>query len=190
MTKKKALILICAALLALVTAACSGVGAVGEVESQLDILKKSRTAEAGLAGVKEELPESALGDFDSFLSKVRDFDYKVIGSEAKKDGEEEYTLVTVKITSCDFGREYLSTWKDYLKSHKNASSEDASGSEFYAELFPRLAGLSKKKHVTYVDVKAIEADDGSWATDIRTNEKLQDALFGGMIGEMKRLADE
>ena len=52
------------------TAACSGVGAVGEVESQLDILKKSRTAEAGLAGVKEELPESALGDFDSFLPEV------------------------------------------------------------------------------------------------------------------------
>ena len=194
MTRKKTLITIfmavCVMMLAAMLIACSGGGAAGEVKSELEKLKASETAPASLAAVKEDLPEASADDFDSFLAKVRDFDYKILGSEVKKDEEGEYTLVTVKITSYEFGREYLSTWKDYLKTHKNASAEDAEGGEFYTELFSRLAGLGKKQHVSYVDVKAAEAEDGSWTTDIQTNEKLQDALFGGMISEMKDLADE
>ena len=190
MTKKTVLITICAAILAVMLAACSGGGAKGEVKDELDALKTSETAAASLAEVKEDLPQDAGEDFDAFLGKVRDFDYKILGSEVKNDGDGEYTLVTVKITSCDFGREYLATWKDYLKTHKNASAEDAEGSEFYKELFSRLAALKSKNHVAYVDIKATEAEDGSWTTDIQTNEKLQDALFGGMISEMKTLAAE
>ena len=190
MTKKTVLITICALMLALIFAACSGGGAAGGVESELDTLKSSGPSEASLAAVKENLPEEAGDDFEAFLAKVRDFDYKVLGSEVKNDGDGEYTLVTVKITSYDFGREYLATWKDYLKTHKNASAEDAEGSGFYKELFSRLAALKNKNHVAYVDIKATEAGDGSWTTDIQTNEKLQDALFGGMISEMKTLAAE
>jgi hypothetical protein len=177
-------------MLAVIFAACSGGGAAGGVESELEKLKSSGPSEASLAAVKEDLPEEAGDDFEAFLAKVRDFDYKVLGSEVKNDGDGKYTLVTVKITSYDFGREYLATWKDYLKTHENASAEDAEGAEFYTELFSRLAGLKKKQHVSYVDVKATEAGDGSWTTDIQTSEELQDALFGGMIGEMKDLADE
>jgi len=189
-TKKNILITICAALLALLLAACSTGGAKGEVETELERLKTSETAAASLAAVKEKLPESAGGDFDSFLANVRDFDYKILGNEVRNDGDGEYTLVTVKIRSCDFGREYLATWKDYMKTHKNASAEDAEGAEFYEELFSRLAGLKRKQHVSYVDVKVTESEDGSLTTDIQTNEELQDALFGGMISEMKNLAAE
>lgn len=190
MTKKTILITICAVTLALIFAACSGNGATGAVKSELEKLKTSETAPASLAAVKENLPAEAGGDFDAFLAKVRDFDYKVLGSEVKNDGDGEYTLVTVKITSYDFGREYLSTWKDYLKTHENASAEDAEGAEFYTELFSRLAGLKYKNHAAYVDIRAEESGDGSWTTDIQTNEKLQDAVFGGMISEMKTLAAE
>jgi len=189
-TKKNVLIIICAALLALMLVACTGNGATGAVKSELEKLKTSETAPESLAAVKKDLPGEAGDDFDSFLAKVRDFDYKILGSEVKNDGDGEYTLVTVKITSYDFGREYLATWKDYLKTHKNASAEDAEGSGFYKELFSRLAALKSKNHVAYVDIKASEAEDGSWTTDIQTNEKLQDALFGGMISEMKTLAAE
>ena len=181
---------ICAAILAVMLAACSGGGAKSQVEDELDALRTSATAASSLAEVKEDLPEDSGKDFDAFLAKVRDFDYKILGSEVKNDGDGVYTLVTVKITRYDFGREYLATWKDYLKTHKDASAEDAEGGEFYKELFSRLAGLKKRSHVSYVDVKATEAEDGSWTTDIQTNEKLQDAVFGGMISEMKTLAAE
>lgn len=190
MTKKNIMITICAALLALMLVACTGNGASGAVRSEFEKLKTSETAPASLDAVKKDLPAEAGDDFDSFLAKVRDFDYKILGSEVKNDGDGEYALVTVKITSYDFGREYLSTWKDYLKTHENASAEDAEGAEFYTELFSRLAGLKKKQHVSFVEVKATEAEDGSWTTDIQTSEELQDALFGGMISEMKNLADE
>jgi hypothetical protein len=181
---------ICAAILAVMLAACSGGGAKSQVEDELDALKTSATAASSLAEVKEDLPEDSGKNFDAFLAKVRDFDYKILGSEVKNDGDGPYTLVTVKITSYDFGREYLATWKDYLRDHKDASKEDAGGSEFYTELFSRFAKLEDRKHVSYVDIKATESEDGSWTTDIQTNEKLQDALFGGMISEMKALASE
>ena len=190
MTKKTAIITIYTALFVMILAACSGGGAKGEVKTELDALKTSGTAAAGLEEVKEGLPQEAGEDFDTFLEKVRDFDYKILGSEVKNDGDGAYTLVTVKISSYDFGREYLATWKDYLRDHKDASKEDAGGSEFYTELFSRLAKLEDRKHVSYVDIKATESEDGSWTTDIQTNEKLQDALFGGMISEMKALASE
>ena len=49
----------------------------------------------------------------------------------------------------------------------------------------------KKNYIKDVDIVAIDPiGNGEWITDISGNEELQDALFGGMIGEMKSLADE
>ena len=33
-------------------------------------------------------------------------------------------------------------------------------------------------------------DNGEWIANIKDNEKLQDAVFGGMMSEMKTLAGE
>ena len=151
MTRKTAIITICTAILVMVLAACSGGGAKGEVKDELAALQTSVPASASLAEIKGNLPQDAGEDFDAFLAKVRDFDYKILGNEVKNDGDGAYTLVTVKITSYDFGREYLATWKDYLSSHRDASKEDAEGSEFYTELFSRLAKLEDKNHVSFIE---------------------------------------
>ena len=177
-------------LLALMLGACMRSGAEAEVRTELDRLKSSGTAASILASVQETLPEEAGADFEAFLAKVREFDYVIMGSEKVNDNGNEYTAVNVKIVSYDFGKEYLATWKDYLKTHKNASAEDAEGSEFYKELFARLAALENKQHISFVEIRAYENEEGEWTTDIQTNEELQDALFGGMISEMKALAAE
>lgn len=175
--------------LALMLTACTGNEAEAKVKSELDRLKSSETAAASLESVKENLSGESGDDFDAFMGKVRDFDYKIIESASGTIDGRECTTVDVKISSFDFGREYLAAWKDYLKSHKDASKEDAEGREFLTELFSRLSKLEDKDHISFVEIKVYETEDGL-TTDIETNEELQDALFGGMIGEMKTLAGE
>ena len=187
MTAAAAAVLVIA--LALMLSACSGNDAEAKVKEELDRLKSSETAAANLESVKKKLPEGSGDDFDAFMDRVRDFDYKIIGSEAVSEEGEECTVVDVKITGCDFGKEYISTWKDYLKTHKNASAEDAEGNEFLTELFARLSKLEKKDHISFVEIRVYDSEDGL-TTDIQTSEELQDAVFGGMIGEMKALAGE
>ncbi len=170
---------------------CGGGGAEAKVRADLDSLQTSEAAGSRLTSIQEFLSKDAGKDFETFLSKVREFDYEIIGSEEKVDGDDKYTLVTVKIVSYDFGREYLATWKDYLREHEDASAEDADGKDFYDELFARLSRLEDKQHISFVEIRAMEPmDNDEWVTDISANEALQDALFGGMIGEMKALAGE
>ncbi len=185
------LIVICLAVIALTIAACSRNGAEAKVASELDRLKETETAANRLTAVREVLPAESGKDFDIFLSKTRNFDYEIIGHEEMNDDEGEYTMVDVKIVTYDFGKEYLATWNNYLRKHKNASADDAEGKEFYKELFARLASIEGKEHISFVEIKAMEPmDNGEWVTDITSNEALQDAIFGGMISEMKTLADE
>ena len=129
-------------------------------------------------------------DFDAFLAKLRDFDYEIIGSEKIEEGDSHCTRVYVRIKTRDFGSEYLAAWTDYLKEHSDVSADDDDLREFYGMLFGRLAALEKKDYIKDVTVTAIDPiDNGEWITDISGNEELQDALFGGMIGEMKALAE-
>ena len=186
--KRSSGIFIALILLAAMFCSCGGNDAEAKAGEELDRLKSSETAASSLDAVKEALPQDAGEDFDAFLAKVRDFDYEIIGSEAVSEEGEELTIVDVKITSYDFGREYISTWKDYLKTHKNASAGDAEGQEFYKALFSRLSKLEDKNHISFVEIRVTETEDGL-TSDIQTNEELQDALFGGMISEMKTLAE-
>lgn len=183
--------IICMMILALMLTGCLRNGAELKVSSELDRLQTSENAAGRLSQVQEMLPAESGKDFEAFLAKARDFDYEIIGSEDLSDDSGEYTLVTVKIITYDFGKEYLSTWRDYIRSHKNASVDDADGREFYAELFSRLSKLKDKQYISYVDIKTMEPmDNGEWVTDISSNAKLQDALFGGMMSEIRTLAGE
>lgn len=184
-------IVMCTLLIAIIAVACSRNAAEAKVASELDRLKESETAASRLTAVREVLPPESGRDFDIFLSKARDFDYEIIGGEEMSGDEGEYTVVDVKVITYDFGKEYLATWNNYLRNHENASADDAEGKEFYKELFARLAAIKGKEHISFVEIKAMEPmDNGEWVTDITSNEALQDAIFGGMIGEMKALADE
>ena len=173
--------------------ACSSENAaVTKVQDELYLLQTSTSAGNQLSPVRELVSGKGGADLDHFLRNVRSFDYEVIGSERYDKGDEHFTKVTVRIRTYDFGSEYLAAWTDYLESNEEAGAgddEDMPG--FYDGLFGRLAGVSDKSYVQDVDIIAIEPiDNGEWITNITSNEDLQDALFGGMISEMRYLAGE
>ena len=165
-------------------------GAEGKVRADLDMLQSSESAGSQLNSMQDILTKDSGEDFDAFLAKLRDFDYEIIGSEKIEEGDSHCTRVYVRIKTRDFGSEYLAAWTDYLKEHSDVSADDDDLREFYGMLFGRLAALEKKDYIKDVTVTAIDPiDNGEWITDISGNEELQDALFGGMIGEMKALAE-
>lgn len=175
---------------ALMLCACGGNAAEAAVRADLDMLKASETAGSRLSSMRDILTKEEGEEFDAFLAKVRDFDYEITGSETRNDGDENYTGVRVRIRTRSFGREYLATWTDYLKEHKGASADDDLQG-FYGELFGRLAGLTDRDYIRDVEIVAIDPlGNGEFVTNISSNEALQDALFGGMIGEMEALAGE
>lgn len=174
----------------LVLTGCSGSGAEEKVKSDLEMLKESEAAGSRLTAIQELLSSDAGEDFDEFLAKVREFDYEITGSELAEGEEDSRTVVSVRIKTFDFGREYLAAWTDYLAAHEgDAASGDMT--EFYDGLFERLADAEEKDYIREVKITAIEPlDSGEWVTDISVNEELQDALFGGMVSEMRSLAAE
>ena len=63
--------------------------------------------------------------------------------------------------------------------------------EFYELLFARLNGLTEKDYIDTIKIVCIDPlDNGEWIANIKDNEELQDAIFGGMMREMKALAAE
>ena len=185
--KKIGLIILLAA--SVLLAACAEDGAQAKVCEELDALKSSDPSQNHITALQEVLTDDGSEYFDRFLAKLRDFDYEVIGSEKHDEGDTCYTKVTVKINTYDFGREYLETWKDYLKEHGDDTEDGDMPGSFYEELFKRLASAEDKRYVDIVDIIAIETDEGKWLTNISGSEELQDALFGGMISEMEMLAE-
>lgn len=184
-----ALILAAAAVFAIVTRSHRGAG--GKVRADLEMLQTTESAGSQLDAMHELLTKESGEEFDEFLEKVRDFDYEIIGTETVKENDANYTKVNVRIRTRDFGSEYLAAWADYLKENSDVSADDDDLREFYGMLFGRLAGLEKKSYIKDVTIVAIDPiDNDEWITDISGNEELQDALFGGMIGEMRSLAEE
>ena len=51
--------------------------------------------------------------------------------------------------------------------------------------------MEEKDYIKTIEIACIDPlDNGEWIADIKENEELQDALFGGMMSEMKALAAE
>ena len=181
-------LLLCAALL---LAGCSSLSAPEKkVARELDALKTSESVGSEVSDLEKTLSEEGKADFDTFLKKLHDFDYEITGTKSDDDPDDDYTIVKVRIKTYDFGREYLAVWTDYLKEHNDTvGDEELDG--FYEALFARLAALDKKECIKDVEIVCIEPlDNGEWIANIKDNEQLQDAIFGGMMSEMKALAEE
>ena len=170
------------------TAGCAArSGAEKKVANELDALKSSESVGSEVSEIHKMLSDEGKGYLDSFLKKLRDFDYEITGE--RQDGDN--TVVTVRIKTYDFGREYLAVWTDYLKERNGVIVENDDLSGFYEELFRRLSELSEKEYIHDVEIVCVEPlDNGEWIANIKDNEQLQDAIFGGMMGEMKNLAGE
>lgn len=189
---KRAAYLLVLLLCILVTAGCTSRGEPEKkVAKELDALKTSESVGSEVLDLKKDLSEEGKDDFDAFLKKLRDFDYELTGVKADDDPDDDTTTVTVRIKTYDFGRAYLSVWTDYLKELDGTLSEDDGSAGFYEALFSRLASLDKKEYIRDVEIICVEPlDNGEWIANIKDNEQLQNAVFGGMMSEMKSLAGE
>ena len=158
-----------------------------KVAKELDALKTSESVGSEVSDMKKLLSDEGNDNFDSFLNKLRDFDYEFTG--VREEGDQ--ATVTVRIKTYDFGRAYLAEWTDYLRAHSDSLGADEELTGFYEELFAKLAALDKKESIKDVDIVCVKPlDNGEWIANIKDNEQLQDAVFGGMMSEMKTLAGE
>ena len=177
--------------LLMLTGCSSANGAEKKVAKELDALSRSDSVGSEVVNLRESLSKEGREDFDEFLDKLRDFDYEVTGSKAGDDPEADYTEVYVRIRTYDFGREYLAAWTEYLKSHGDGLDENSDMTDFYELLFDRLSDLDEKDCIRDISIVCIDPlDNGEWIANIKENEELQDAVFGGMMTEMKTLAAE
>ena len=174
----------------LVFAGCSPMNdAEKKVSKELKALQASDYLGDEVIDLRDSLSDEGRENFDGFLKKLRDFDFEITGSEEDDDKDDDYTLVSVKIKTYDFGREYLAAWTEFLKTNEGTKSEDMA--EFYGMLFTRLNSLNEKDRINYIKIVCIDPlDNGEWIANIKENEELQDAIFGGMMSEMKALAAE
>lgn len=157
-----------------------------EVAAELDKIKSADMSDDSL----KMFTESVSGDFDGsmlegYVTKLKDFDYEILGSQ--KTEEENTVAVDVRITTYDFGNEYLRAWEEHMMQDEANRWEN----QFYSFLLLRLGSVSSKDYVS--DAKVICTDpkgDGNWETDIKSNEELMNAVSGGMLNEIKNLAKE
>ncbi|MBQ6150603.1 MAG: hypothetical protein IJJ03_03005 [Mogibacterium sp.] len=191
MTMIRSIAAVLAAVLCLLAfAGCSPMNdAEKKVSKELKALQASDYLGDEVIDLRDSLSDEGRENFDGFLKKLRDFDFEITGSEEDDDKDDDYTLVSVKIKTYDFGREYLAAWTEFLKTNEGIESEDIT--EFYEMLFTRLNLLNEKDRINYIKIVCIDPlGNGEWVANIKENEELQDAIFGGMMSEMKALAAE
>ena len=164
-------------------------GAEKKVSKELKALQTSDSVGSEVINLRNSLSDEGKENYDGFLKKLRNFDFEITGSEEDKSKDDDYTLVSVKIKTCDFGREYLAAWTEYLKENPDIKPDDMT--DFYELLFARLNSMSEKDYINHIKIVCIDPlDNGEWIADIKENEELQNAIFGGMMSEMKALAAE
>lgn len=152
-----------------------------EVASELEALKSGSTEVPSVTERSEDVSESMMA---AYAEKLRDFDYVIAGSGKSEDGKS--VVVTVNITTYDFGSVYLETWNDRMKIEEDLRYD----SQFYSDLFTRFAALSVKNYTGQAAIVCTKGGDGKWTTDVKTNPDLINAISGGLVAEMTDLAEE
>ena len=152
-----------------------------EVAAELDALKSGSGEIPVTADFSEDVSEAML---KAYADKLRDFDYVIAGSGKSEDGSS--VIVTVNITTYDFGSVYLETWNDRMQIEEELRYD----SQFYGDLFTRFASLSVKNYTGQAAIVCTRDEKGEWTSDMKTNPELINAISGGMVAEMTELADE
>lgn len=179
-----ALLLAAVVMLAMLTG-CTEIGAEAEVRSDLEEMREIELDDELSDQIDGILNDRAKEYFEVFMDKVSDFDYEITGSEQADDGS---TVVNVRITTYSFGREYLSTWSEYIEAQGDGEFDQAA---FYEMLMKNLSSLELKSYDMNVDITCEKDDDsdGDWETDVESNMALRDAVLGGLITEIASVAD-
>lgn len=152
-----------------------------KVTEELEALKSGNAEVPAVTDPTEGVSETMLS---IYAEKLRDFDYIIAGSGKSEDGNS--VIVTVNITTYDFGSVYLETWNDRMKIEEGLRYE----SQFYSDLFTRFASLNSKNYVGQAAIVCTKEENGEWTTDVKTNQALINAISGGLVEEMTDLAEE
>ena len=157
-----------------------------QVSKDLDELKNADNLDSVLSSMSEFINDKESEAMKVYLDKVRDFDYEIMGSKAV-EGTTKTAIVTVRINTYDFGNLYLKTWEDYIATEEWLQNDDV-----FDNLLFKFTSLNSKDYTTDVDITCKDTEENdNWETDInKDNEALMDALSGGMLGTMKKLAED
>lgn len=169
-------------MLAALLVSCSQSGATAQVKADLESMRHIELDPEMTEEISGMLGSEGKDDMEEFLEKAGEFDFDIQKTE---DGE-DYSLVTVRITSYCFGREYLKTWNDYLEKEGDGEFDPAS---FYSMLMDNLSEVEDKTFSRKVTITCIDDDSGNWTTDALSNSELRNAIFGGMLREIAALAE-
>ncbi|MBQ3291035.1 MAG: hypothetical protein IJH43_01510 [Mogibacterium sp.] len=171
-------------LLVLSLAACSLSGAEAQVSEDLESMRNIGFDQDTTEEIMGMLDEDGREDFADFLSKAGAYEFRITGST---ETDENTTIVTVRIRTYCFGREYLKAWNEYLEV-KGEGDFDQAG--FYEMMMERLGDVEDKTFTQEVEVTCTDSDgDGVWETDTASNYPLRNAMLGGLLGEIASLVD-
>ena len=156
------------------------------VAAELESIKTSDVSKSAL----KQFAEIAEGDgeayAEAYIDKLKDFDYEILKSQKVED-EEGKAIVRVRITTYDFGKVYLDTWTEYIEEERDWLRSEH---QLYTNLLTRIISMNKKEFIQEVDIVCTDAGEGNWTCDIKGNETLMDAVSGGLLLQMKELAEE
>ncbi|MBP3895022.1 MAG: hypothetical protein J6D07_01000 [Mogibacterium sp.] len=163
-----------------------------EAEALVDTrLNEIKTADNSDAAIKSFIELAGTEDEEllgGYLTKLRDFDYEILGSK-KDENDENAVIVTVRVSTYDFGNAYLSTWKEFLE--MDEYHEGTQNDLFMRSLMYQCTALNSKDFLTDVDVVCTDPDgSGNYETDLKSNDEMMNAISGGMMEQIKLLAEE
>jgi hypothetical protein len=128
-------------------------------------------------------------DFASeYLRTWADFLEKYDQADADADKPKDVSNDPVEIAAEDIENELA---KPESESAADGSVEKTDGYDtqaLYETLFTNLSSIQEKTYISDVSITCTKDEEGSWKTDARENKELRNAIFGGMIGEMRTLA--
>ncbi len=186
---KKYISILAATLLALsiIFTGCASNGAEKQVKEDLNSMKNIDLYGDLTAELENELSDKGKENFEKFKALAAQYEYDIIETEESEAEDDDSIIVTVRIRTYNFGREYLRTWTEYLEV---LGEDEFDQSEFYELLMENLSSLESKGYYQDVDIVCIDAlGDGAWQTDVSSNPELRNAILGGMPAEMAALAE-
>ena len=169
-----------------VLAGCGRSGAEGQVEKDLEAMRGNGLGDEANSYLEEILSDEGREDLAKVNAMIGDFGYRITESDNSGSEDGGSTIVNVRVTTYNFGKEYLHTMTEFLEEGGDGGFDEG---EFYNELMDKLSGIEEKKYIADVAVVCSGPDeDGSWTTDAASNTALRDAMLGGMLSEISALA--
>ena len=142
-----------------------------QVKKTLKDFKSSELGGGELNLDESGLDKEILDKYVKVLEKEKEFNFKIKSEEIAED--EKSAVVTVTITTYDFGLAYLDTWDEIIASGNREEKV------LYNTMFDKMLALDTKTYTKDVAINCT-LKDGKWKTDIAKNTAFKNAIFGGV----------